>query len=615
MLEMFVGPILWACATGVVGNRTDDAMVAAWQRFIQRFGNPEENNDIQKALNRSFQLSLEQICDECLEKSGDHEWFTGKKSSIKEELKEIKKKKFDKPTAEEFDEVKTLLDQVQNNDAIVEEKLQKIVNKIIERAIGNNGAPECYRKGVEDKIFDLMSQNFLKEFKNNPVMRDDINVLLQLQTHDKLDQTQNGINKIDKKVDKLNKKIDQLPNEPIIATHCLDLLTPTKERFKFFCKEYGRKDKKVLVVGDVMLDHKIKGIESDYRDVQKHELLKRKKKDAEVYAISHESKTLGGAGDIAAAFSEISDVTLIGVIGTDYEGQTLIKECKGQVHFDLLITPEVKTTTKVYTYRLSEEPNKDVIRFDRENIELMTKYCSREDVKDTIIDKVRKYVNDVDCIVIKDHQKGMITKEIVKRIEAIASASNKPLYVDPKYDWEKFDDVVIEAILPNIKEAASGLYDIVKDEHKVMERDNHCRLKDDEYALLAKKYPNCRNFIIKAASNGAVIIPQNEDKIEVRRFIVEDNIFKTDVGCGDVFDAFAIIGRLHRRSLEESVLFANFVAGLKAKKSLGEPVSLKNIKEEIERNSFEIYVRDNKSLIHQIRPMNITQVYRAGTTK
>ena len=155
----------------------------------------------------------------------------------------------------------------------------------------------------------------------------------------------------------------------------------------------------------------------------------------------------------------------------------------------------------------------------------------------------------------------------------------------------------------NIKEVACGLFDIGKDKYQVMKRDNDCKLEDSEYVLLTKKYPKCRNFIIKAAHNGAVIMPQNEDKIEIRPLIVKENDFKTDVGCGDVFDAFTIIGRLHRHSLEESVLFANFVAGLKAKKSLEEPISLKDVEEGMEQDSFDTYVRDNLSLIYQILPM------------
>jgi D-beta-D-heptose 7-phosphate kinase/D-beta-D-heptose 1-phosphate adenosyltransferase len=376
------------------------------------------------------------------------------------------------------------------------------------------------------------------------------------------------------------------------------IIKNTKKRFTKFCNDYDKKNKKILVVGEVMLDHKIVGSEAKYEDVQKHEIIIR---GGEVYRVGREPKTLGGAADIALAFSEISNVTLIGVIGTDNEGKDLIKECDAHnIQHDFIESTKVKTTTKIYIHRLTQGPEKEVIRFDKEDIESMTSYCNSDTVQNKIIEKIKKYVNNIDCIVIKDHQKGMISKDFIEKIAEISN--NKiPLYVDPKYAWEKFEGLMIQAILPNMKEAASALFDIKRKDDEILERDKNCKLEDMEYSHLVNKYNKCKNFIIKAANKGAVIVSEDikDCPIEVKPLLV-GSAFNTDVGCGDVFDAFVIVGMLNEYTLEESVLFANFIAGLKTKKSLGEPIHIEDIKKELKRYSFEEYIIDNLPLIHKI---------------
>lgn len=389
------------------------------------------------------------------------------------------------------------------------------------------------------------------------------------------------------------------------------LIKNTKHRFKNLCNEYRKKNKNILVVGEVMLDHKIRGSEAKYQDVQKHDIVKREveyqdvwkdeivKRAGEVYMVNEEPKTLGGAADIAMALSKISNVTLIGVVGLDCEGKTLIEECKAHdIKCGLIEAPNVKTTTKIYIERLTQGTDKETIRFDRESTESMKRYC--ESNHHTIINEVSKYVNNIDCIVIKDHNKGMISKELIEKIASIIG-DKIPLYVDPKYNWERFESVEIKAILPNIKEAASGLYDIEKNEYKVLKRDKSCTLEYIECSNLFEMFSNCENIIIKAAKEGAIIMSRIENNcpIKVRPFLTGHD-FKTDVGCGDVFDAFVIVGMLCQHTPKESVLFANFIAGLKTKKSLGEHMCVDDIEKELEKDSFKKYVTDNSKLFIEL---------------
>lgn len=463
-----------------------------------------------------------------------------------------------------------------------------------------------YANSILSTFFVLLDD----EIKNIPELRQEIHYLLDKQTHEAVQDTLGLVRKMSASQTEKPEKPESAVNEHIIKY--------TKSFFKNICNNCMSKNKNILIIGDVMLDHKIKGTSAKYEDVQKHQIIQG---GGGVYMVSGEPKTLGGAADIAMAFSNISNVTLIGVVGSDCAGNTLNKICKDhniQCYLDQ--TSKVKTTTKIYIHRITEKGPKNVIRFDNEDIKVMKKYCQSEEVRKRLITKIEEYATSTDCIVIKDHQKGMISEELVNEIAKIATDKGIPFYVDPKYNWQIFKGMEIEAILPNMKEAASALYDIKNQEGIILEKDLYCRLEKNEYDKLVKNYPNCKNFIIKAASKGAVIMSQSpevcskytnpflvEERKTINPFFVEEKDFETDVGCGDIFDAFMIIGMLNKSTLVESALFANFIAGLKTKKSLGEHISLDDIREEIKKDSFEKYISDNSKLISEEMDRHLSQ--------
>jgi hypothetical protein len=118
--------------------------------------------------------------------------------------------------------------------------------------------------------------------------------------------------------------------------------------FKKLCDKYKERKYKILVVGDVMLDHKMKGDIPIFSDVESHQV---NKGDFMLGGKDKESKTPGGASNVAWAFSKVSDVTLIGVISSDssdYEGKTLKERCKENFTFDPVEIPGILTTTKIY---------------------------------------------------------------------------------------------------------------------------------------------------------------------------------------------------------------------------------------------------------------------------
>ncbi|CAG0979072.1 MAG: PfkB family carbohydrate kinase [Candidatus Methanoperedens sp.] len=627
-----LGTILNVARDGIIGN-TAYALSDKAKIYLKECLKDKKiiNDDLQKSVCKSFLVGLKNICDDCLndiernrvDRDGFHDpeairWLNQKKENLNKNLQNLKTKEY----FLQENEVKFLIGDSSSDE------FEEVKRKLVKAAIGNDNPPECYKKEIDKTFFLRMCFFFANDIKHDQVISNIIDAKLLTEIADSLQRmTEKAVPDLSIKMDSFYKKMGEvdstLKEVKIIASEIngnVKTLLNKKENegipkttyrgmrtlFQELCEEYEshKKVKNILIVGDVMLDHKMEGREAEYEEVQFHDLKR-------VYKLSdksYESKTLGGAANVAWAFSKVSRVTLIGVIGSDCEGETLVNLCKEpEINFLPIRIPQVMTTTKIYFY--SESPRqgeeKSSTRFDREDSDLMESACN--DCHDYIITKINEagdsHNSPIDCIVLKDHEKGMISEKLFKEVSKIAHERKIPLFVDPKYKWRIFNNkgVKIEAILPNIKEASSGIYPKGNIQIRINARES--TLLPQNYKTLVDTYPNCGNFIIKADKNGAVILSMNAngmDKEEIKPLPLNKDEFVTGVGCGDVFDAFAIIGILHKHSLEESVLFANFVAGLRTKKPLGVVMSPGEIKQELETESFTKYIIDNERVVNKI---------------
>lgn len=623
IILLSLGAILNVARDGIIGN-TAFTLSGKVKNYFEECLKDKKiiNDDLQKSVCKSFLVGLESICDDCLndikrkrvDRDGFQDpkvirWLDQKKENLDKNIQNLKTKEY----FLQEDEVKFLIGDSSSDE------FEEVKRKLVKAAIGNDNPPECYKNEVEKTFFFRMCFIFANDIKHNPVISNIFDAKLLTEIADSLQRmTKKAVPDLCKKMDlvysetvRIKEKVDRI-HDIISETREKEGIPKTTDRdmltlFQELCDEYEshKKEKNILIVGDVMLDHKMEGLGAKDEDVQKHDL-------DSVYMLSgksYERKTLGGAANVAWAFSKVSRVTLIGVIGSDCEGETLVNLCEEpEITFIPIRIPQVMTTTKIYFLCPSPKQGvqKSSIRFDREDRDLMTRACNN--CHKYIIKKINEAADSpkhpIDCIVLKDHQKGMISEDIVKEVSRIATLKKIPLFVDPKYKWKIFnnEDVQIKAILPNIKEASSGLYsDPDYKQCDIMDRAGKSKLEPDDYNTLIDKYPNCCNFIIKADIKGAVILSKNAncmETIEIDRLKL--NEFETGVGCGDVFDAYAIIGILYKHSLEESVLFANFVAGLRTKKPLGVVMSPEEINQELKKESFKKYIIDNERVVNKI---------------
>lgn len=373
------------------------------------------------------------------------------------------------------------------------------------------------------------------------------------------------------------------------------------------CNKFKDKTKNILVIGDLMLDHTMIGHKATYPEVASHHKIEN------VYMLQgkdFESYTLGGVGYLGRAFSVlVGNVIIVGVIGEDYEGKIIEEICTGkrnskgkiieenenkfkEIKFLATKNKDLITTTKIYFYEMPTRVYEagEGVRFDREDKIAMSKECSK--LKDEIIQKLKPFIREslVDCVVIDDYEKGLISDDLMKEISQISNENNNKIFVDPKNDWLKYKNFEIEAIIANNSSYRSALS------------------STPPGIELLEEYCSIKNIVIKECKikenkngepqNGAYILNKDKKNDFVKKLSIEKSDYISDVGCGLVFDAFLITSMLYGYSLKESVFLANYAACLKTKKQIGDIVTPKEILENVVNE--EQYFKDNKFFIKDL---------------
>lgn len=204
----------------------------------------------------------------------------------------------------------------------------------------------------------------------------------------------------------------------------------SRENFKNITAELSRK--KILVIGDVMLDTYIDGE------------VERISPEAPVPVVLEKGRTyfLGGAGNVAKNVATLGgQVYLSGIIGSDQEGKIVRNLItKSKIHPLLVVDRARPTTTKTRVTTLRHQ----LLRIDQESTLPISKNLERH------LTKSLKKIPNPDVVVISDYLKGCLTADLVKTIKKIFNQSQ--IVVDLKPSHKHFYRGVF-AITPNLKEA------------------------------------------------------------------------------------------------------------------------------------------------------------------
>jgi len=198
------------------------------------------------------------------------------------------------------------------------------------------------------------------------------------------------------------------------------------------------KNRKILVIGDIILDHYIWGKVNRISP----------EAPVPVVEVTRENFLLGGAANVANNIVSLGGhAAIVGINGEDIAGEALksILQQKG-VDCSGLFTENRPTTVKTRVIA----HNQQVVRFDRED----SKYVDGRILKG-ILSHIQSILHDFDAVIISDYKKGMVTAELVRGILKKTKAKNIFVAVDPKvghFDFYKG----VSLITPNLMETELG---------------------------------------------------------------------------------------------------------------------------------------------------------------
>jgi D-beta-D-heptose 7-phosphate kinase/D-beta-D-heptose 1-phosphate adenosyltransferase len=178
----------------------------------------------------------------------------------------------------------------------------------------------------------------------------------------------------------------------------------------------GMKDKRVLVVGDVMLDEFLWG------------KVVRISPEAPVpvVEVTAQSFHLGGAGNVASNVRALGgNAVLAGVIGDDAAGQRIREELAAAgIEAPLAVSHAGRPST-VKTRIVAH--HQQVVRADREQSEDIS-----DALEQKLIEGVRRCLPSCRAVIVSDYRKGVVTQRVMAAILSGARRRKIPVLVDPK---------------------------------------------------------------------------------------------------------------------------------------------------------------------------------------
>ncbi|WP_066757524.1 bifunctional heptose 7-phosphate kinase/heptose 1-phosphate adenyltransferase [Crocinitomix algicola] len=228
-------------------------------------------------------------------------------------------------------------------------------------------------------------------------------------------------------------------------------------------------NKKIIVVGDVMIDTYLKGS------------VNRISPEAPVPIVQFKSREhrLGGAANVALNIQALGAQPFIcTIIGKDEDGdlfQRLINENKLSSRGILSYDDRVTT---VKTRVLGN--NQQLLRVDREDktaINSLTEFALIERIKEIVTKE------GIDAIIFQDYNKGVLTENLIKSVVDFANENNVITTVDPKKEnFFTYSNVTL--FKPNLKELQEGVDQFFDMPNKPLFLEAVSELKD----RLAPKY-------------------------------------------------------------------------------------------------------------------------------
>ncbi|MEM8892486.1 MAG: bifunctional ADP-heptose synthase [Bacteroidota bacterium] len=291
--------------------------------------------------------------------------------------------------------------------------------------------------------------------------------------------------------------------------------------------------KKVLVIGDLMLDRYLWGKVNRISPEAPVPI-------ADIY---EEESRLGGAANVALNLHAMGAIPILaGYVGEDERGAELIRlvHRHGFPTELIQLSNERRTTVKVRIIGNQQQ----ILRVDKED-----KFDLSETELDRIKQKLDNQIAKCDVILLQDYDKGLLVPKLISRVLAKAKELSVPVTVDPKFK-HFFSFEHSSLFKPNLKELNQGL---------------NLRLRGDDLEgiqaaveQLREQMPH-QHSLITLGSHGMFLM---EASGESRHFAAHERSIADVSGAGDTVISVVSLGLACGLPLSDAVYFANLAGGL-----------------------------------------------------
>ena len=300
----------------------------------------------------------------------------------------------------------------------------------------------------------------------------------------------------------------------------------------------GASRTRILVVGDAMLDHFIRGS------------VARISPEAPVPVLDFESENFmpGGAANVARNLSALqAPAELLGAVGRDAAARQL-KQLLGEYHIGCRgLLAETGRTTSVKTRIVAHK--QQVVRIDRETRDGLKPSMTRR-----LVGAVQSMIPDTAAVIVGDYGKGVITQPLLDEIKRICRARGVWLSVDPK-PVHHLNLSGLSLITPNRKEAfeLAGLPDETRHNNPLADanllRVAECLLNDLRPAVL----------LITLGELGMLLCQHGQKPFHIPT--VAQEVFDVS-GAGDTVIATFTLAIAAGASPLEAAIISNHAAGI-----------------------------------------------------
>jgi len=293
--------------------------------------------------------------------------------------------------------------------------------------------------------------------------------------------------------------------------------------------ELQNKSPKLLVIGDLMIDHYLWG---------SCELIS-PEAPVQVINVESESTMLGGAGNVInnlkALGAQVDVISVVGNCKTSDELKELLSDI--EVDSQYLITEKNRITSKKSRIIAAQQ---QVVRYDRESIDEIS-----VESQNIIIKTFKKVIENYEVILLSDYGKGVLTKNLTQSLINFANKSGKKMLIDPKgFDYSKYKGAYL--LTPNKKEASEATQIDIKDDSSLTQ------------AIVQLKLECELELSLITLSEQGVAIYDNELRIHPT---VTREVFDV-TGAGDTILASIGFAMACDFDIDEAIKFSNLAAGV-----------------------------------------------------